>query len=204
MLPINRHCLFQLRESVKLSASDHADDHHRRNDQQYQPDGKRAQIARHRNLFPHRAIVPLFQNPGTPCHHGERRQPMKAILSFTLVLGSAVLFVSGAASAGDDPAAVLLAAEEPPAQGGDIQERRLVRPTLGPQSQINPTILAAAAANASQEAAELDPKAMSARIKMLEKVISCMLVLDHGVFKDLTSILQVHGANVVWSYETCD
>jgi hypothetical protein len=76
----------------------------------------------------------------------------------------------------------VFAAEEPQPQPGDVQERGII--PIQPQRVIPQTNAAAAAAAA--EAAQLDPKALLARIQQLEatvaqlqKALYCMDAYDH-------------------------
>jgi hypothetical protein len=132
---------------------------------------------------------------------------MNAIASLSLLVTSGLFFGPGllSAEAINTPPPILLAADEPPEQAGDVQERGLSGPLILPQSKVNPAISAAAAAMAEQKA-ELDPNAMLARIKLLEKVISCMLAFDRygsGQSAPLTSFPQLYGSEVIWAFDKC-
>lgn len=119
------------------------------------------------------------------------------------VFVSTLIVLSGVANA--DESSVTVPPGESQTQGADVQERGLSGPLIRPQSQVNPAVSAAAAAMAAQQA-ELDPKAMLARIKLLEKVISCMMAFDRygsGASAALTAFPQLYSAEVIWAADHC-
>lgn len=131
---------------------------------------------------------------------------MYTIPSVTLLVASTLLVIPGLLNAemSDHSPGMVLAPEDPQPQSGDIQERALSGP-LHPQSP-NPVILSvAAAAIPAQQAqqAELDPRALVARIQLLEKVISCLVAWDGGKFAPLTSFPRYYGVQVFYEMDQC-